>query len=191
MKRSFVLLSLLLTATPASAHVGVESIAGFPAGFGHPLSGLDHVTAMIAVGLWAALKERRAQWMWPAAFVSTMLVGGALGMAHVPIPLVEPGVLASVVVFGLLVAIAADLPVSAGVAIISVFAILHGHAHGTEVAGMVSGIEYMAGLAVATALLHAVGIAAAALLGVRHRNLVRIGGAACVAIGVGLIAGVP
>ena len=190
MKHASIPLILLLAATPAFAHVGVGSTSGFPTGFDHPLSGLDHVTAMIAVGLWAALKGGRAQWMWPATFVSTMLVGGALGIAHVPIPLVEPGILASVVVLGLLVAIAADLPVSAGVAIIAMFAVLHGHAHGAEVAETVSGIEYMAGFAVATALLHALGIVAAVLLRVRYRNLVRIGGTACIAIGVSLIAGV-
>ena len=116
--------------------------------------------------------------------------GGALGMAHVPVPFVEPGILASVVALGLLVALAVDLPIWVGVAVISAFAVLHGHAHGMEVPETASGIEYMAGFATATALLHAVGIAAALLLGQRFRPLVRLGGAACVAIGAGLIAGV-
>jgi urease accessory protein len=179
-----------LAASPAFAHVGIGETSGFSAGFEHPLSGLDHMTVMIAVGLWASLKGGRALWAWPAAFVGVMLVGGALGMAHVPIPFVEPGILASVVALGLLVALAVDLPVSAGVAVIAVFALLHGHAHGTEVSETASGIAYMAGFAIATALLHATGIGAASLLGVRFRNVVRLGGAACVAVGLGLVAGV-
>src|SRR6202142_307603 len=122
---------LVLAASPAFAHVGIGSTTSFVAGFTHPLFGLDHVTVMIAVGLWAALKGGRALWAWPAAFVGVMLVGGALGMAHVPIPLVEPGILASVVALGLLVAVAADLPIGVGAIIIGAFALLHGHAHGT------------------------------------------------------------
>ncbi len=113
---------------------------------------------MVAVGLWAALKGGRALWVWPAAFVGVMLIGGALGMAHVAVPFVEPAILASVVALGLLVALAVDLPVWAGAAIVAVFALLHGHAHGTEVAETMSGAEYMAGFALATATLHALGI---------------------------------
>jgi urease accessory protein len=181
---------LALAATPAFAHVGVGSTSGFFAGFEHPLSGLDHMTVMIAVGLWAALKGGRALWVWPAAFVGVMLVGGALGMAHIPVPFVEPGILASVVALGLLVALAVDLPVWTGAVIIGAFALLHGHAHGTGVPETASGIEYMAGFAVATAALHAVGIGAALFLGLRFRNLIRLAGAACAVVGVGLIAGV-
>ena len=84
-------------ATPAFAHVRIGSTASFAAGIGHPLSGLDHITVMVAVGLWAAPKGGRALWVWPVTFVGVMLVGGALGMAHVPVPFVEPGILASVV----------------------------------------------------------------------------------------------
>ncbi len=190
MKRIAPVTLLLLATTPAFAHVGVGDTSGFAAGLQHPLSGLDHMTVMIAVGLWAALKGGRALWVWPAAFVGVMLVGGALGMAHVPIPFVEPGILASVVALGLLVALAVDLPVGTGAAIIGLFALFHGHAHGTEVPETASGIEYMAGFALATALLHAAGIGAVVLLGVRFRAVVRIAGAACAAVGVVLIAGV-
>lgn len=180
----------LAAAMPAYAHVGIGTTSSFTAGFMHPLSGLDHMTVMIAVGLWAALKGGRAIWAWPAAFVGVMLGGAALGMAHVPVPFVEPGILASVVALGLLVALAVDLPVSAGVAIIGLFALFHGHAHGTEVPENAGGLEYMAGFAVATALLHAVGIAAGLGLGLRFRGLARVAGAACAAIGVGLAFGV-
>ncbi|UCI26494.1 HupE/UreJ family protein [Mesorhizobium sp. B2-8-5] len=180
----------LAAAMPAYAHVGVGATSSFSAGFAHPLSGLDHMTVMIAVGLWAALRGGKAIWAWPLAFVGVMLVGGALGMLHVPVPFVEPGILASVVALGLLVALAIDLPVSAGIAVIGLFALFHGHAHGTEVPENASGLEYMAGFAAATALLHGVGIAAGLGLGSRFRRLARAAGAACAAVGVGLALGV-
>ena len=180
----------LAAAMPAYAHVGTGSTSSFAAGFAHPVSGLDHMTVMVAVGLWAALKGGKAIWAWPLAFVGVMLVGAALGMLHVPVPFVEPGILASVVTLGLLVALAIDVPVSAGVAIIGLFALFHGHAHGTEVPENAGGLEYMAGFAMATALLHAVGIAVALGLGMRFRSLVRAAGAACAAVGAGLAFGV-
>ena len=181
---------LALIAGPAFAHVGIGETTSFGAGFYHPLSGLDHMTVMVAVGLWAALKGGRALWAWPAAFVGVMLLGGALGMGHAPIPFVEPGILASVVALGLLVGLAIDLPVWLGAVVIGVFAVLHGHAHGTEVPETASGIEYMAGFAIATAGLHGTGIAAAVLFGRRRRSIVRVAGAACVGVGMALIAGV-
>ena len=182
---------LLLGAGPALAHPGHGSTASFAAGIAHPFGGLDHITVMVAVGLWAALKGGRALWLWPAAFVGVMLVGAAFGMAHVPVPLVEPGILASVVALGLMVALAVDLPVWTGAAIVAVFALLHGHAHGTEVAETVSGAEYMAGFALATATLHGVGIGFAQLMTrAQLRPLVRIAGAVCVMIGAGLWSGV-
>ncbi|TGQ74312.1 MAG: HupE/UreJ family protein [Mesorhizobium sp.] len=191
MKRTSLSALLLLAAVmPAYAHVGVGTTSSFTAGLMHPLSGLDHMTVMIAVGLWAALKGGKAVWAWPLAFVGVMLGGAALGMAHLAVPFVEPGILASVVALGLLVALAVDLPVSAGVAIIGLFALFHGHAHGTEVPENAGGLEYMAGFALATAFLHAVGITGALGLGLRFRGLVRAAGAACAAVGVGLAFGV-
>ncbi|PBB38976.1 HupE/UreJ family protein [Mesorhizobium sp. WSM3868] len=180
----------LAAAMPAYAHVGVGTTSSFTAGFMHPLSGLDHMTVMIAVGLWAAMKGSKAVWAWPLAFVGVMVAGAALGMLQVPVPFVEPGILASVVAIGLLAALAVDLPVSAGVAIIGLFALFHGHAHGTEVPENAGGLEYMAGFAVATALLHGIGIAAALGLGLRFRPLARLAGAACATVGAGLAFGV-
>jgi urease accessory protein len=174
------------TALPAEAHVGVGPTSSFSSGFVHPLSGLDHVTVMLAVGLWAAQKGGRAMWAWPTVFIGVMLVGGILGMEHVPVPLVEPAILASTVAFGLLVALAVDLPVLAGVAIIGVFAFFHGHAHGTEAAVGAGGIEYLAGFAGSTALLLAIGIALASAPRSRFQGVDRAAGAACVALGAGL-----
>lgn len=174
---------------PAHAHVGAGATSSFAAGFGHPLSGLDHMTVMIAVGLWAALKGGKAIWAWPAAFIGVILVGGVLGMQQVPVPFVEPGILASVVAIGLLVALAVDLPVWLGAVVIGLFALFHGHAHGTEIPENAGGLEYLAGFALATALLHGVGIAAALGLGLKFRNLVRAAGAACAVVGFGLAFG--
>jgi urease accessory protein len=184
MKKTFSLVALLLVATPAFAHPG-HGAESFAAGIAHPLTGLDHVAVMIAVGLWAALKGGRALWAWPAAFIAVMLLGGALGMAHVTLPLVEPGILASVVVLGLMVALAVDLTVATGAALIGVFALLHGHAHGTEVVGNLGGIEYMAGFALATATLHALGIGFAQIMQrAALRPMIRLAGAACVMVGI-------
>jgi len=180
----------LAAAMPAEAHVGVGTTSSFASGFAHPLSGLDHMTVMVAVGLWAAMKGGKAVWAWPLAFLGVMLAGAALGMLHVPVPFVEPGILASVVALGLFVALAIDLPVSFGIAIIGLFALFHGHAHGTEVPENVAGLDYMAGFAVATALLHGIGIALGVGLGLRFRSLARAAGAACAAVGVGLAFGI-
>jgi urease accessory protein len=182
---------LALTSAPAFAHVGINSAASFAAGAAHPLTGIDHIVVMVAVGLWAALMGGRALWLWPATFVGVMLIGGVLGMAHVPLPYVEPAILASVVALGLLVALAIDLPVWGGALLIGAFAVFHGHAHGSEVAATVSGAEYMAGFAMATASLHALGISFALLMSRVHAGgFIRVAGFACVLVGVGLIGGI-
>jgi urease accessory protein len=188
-KLSLAALLMAAATMPAYAHIGIGPTSSFSAGFSHPFSGLDHLTVMIAVGLWAALKGGKAIWAWPVAFVGVMLAGAGLGMAHIPIPFVEPGILASVVALGLLVALAVGLPVSAGVAIIGIFALFHGHAHGTEVPENAGGFEYMMGFAVATTILHALGISTGLASGLRYRALTRAAGALCAAIGIGLAFG--
>ncbi len=189
-KATISALLLLAAAIPAHAHVGLGDVSSFHFGFMHPLSGLDHMAVMIAVGLWAALKGGRAVWAWPLAFVAVMLLGGALGMTGAPLPFVEPGILASIVVLGLLVALAVDLPIAAGVVIIGMFALFHGHAHGAEVPENAGGFEYMAGFALATALLHGIGISFGLGLGTSSRGLSRVAGGVCAALGIGLIFGV-
>jgi urease accessory protein len=167
----------------AHAHTGAEYAGSFAAGFRHPWSGLDHVLAMGAVGLWAGLNGGRALWAWPAAFVGVMVLGGALGIAGTALPFVEGGILASVVVLGLLVLAAARLPVIAGAALVAAFALLHGHAHGAELPGAAAAATYAAGFAIATALLHALGIGIAWLAGSERGRLVVRGAGALVAAG--------
>jgi urease accessory protein len=188
-RTAYLAFVLAASVVPAQAHVGMGPASSLSAGFGHPLAGLDHVAVMIAVGLWAAQKGGRAIWAWPAAFVGLMLAGSVLGMAHVPLAFVGPAILASVVALGLLVALAIELPVAAGATVVGLFALFHGHAHGTETGAGGAGLEYMAGFALATALLHALGIAAGLRLGARFAALVRAAGAACATLGAGLALG--
>ena len=172
----------------ALAHTGLEHAVSFAAGFSHPWSGLDHMLAMVAVGLWAGANGGRALWAWPVAFVSVMLVGGALGIAGVALPMVEPGILASVIVLGLLVLAAIRLPVAIGAALVALFALLHGHAHGAELPAEAAAASYAAGFAMATALLHGIGLGVAHLAtGARGALAVRGAGALVAAAGVALV----
>lgn len=151
----------LLFVTPASAHVGVSPAATFSHGFLHPMNGLDHVLAMVAVGLYAAsLAGAAAIWLVPAAFVVTMIAGGAIGYFGWSLPLVEQAIALSVVVLGLAIAVGVRLPMIAAMTLVGVFALFHGHAHGSEGAGQgLSFAPYTAGFVLATAGLHAVGVA--------------------------------
>jgi urease accessory protein len=142
----------------ALAHTGVDHDYSFLAGLSHPFTGLDHMLAMLSVGLWAGLVGGRALWAWPVAFVGMMLAGGVLGAAEIWLPLIEPGILASVVVLGLMIALAVQLPVLAGAAIVAVFALLHGHAHGSEVHLELGAATHGVGFVVATAILHGIGV---------------------------------
>ncbi|MFZ2099147.1 MAG: HupE/UreJ family protein [Oricola sp.] len=158
MKRIFLAAAFLLAAgAPAFAHLNPAEHGSFPAGFSHPMFGADHVLVMVAVGLWAWQNGGKAIWIIPTAFVGTMLFGFALALAGVPVPFVEPAILASVVAFGLLVAVAVKLPAVPAAAIVGAFALFHGHAHGGEI-GAAGELPYAAGFALATAILHGAGI---------------------------------
>jgi len=158
-------------------------------GVEHPFSGLDHILAMVAVGLWAAQLGGRALWSIPLTFVLTMAAGGALGFLGVPLPMVELGIASSVVVLGVLVALASRLPLAVSMVLVGLFALFHGYAHGAEMAAESSALWYGLGFMLATATLHAIGIgmALAAGRGVPAR-LVRVGGAAIAASGMLLLA---
>jgi urease accessory protein len=178
---------LVLASGTAEAHTGLEHAVSFATGFKHPWTGIDHMLAMVAVGLWAGLNGGRALWAWPAAFVGLMVAGGVLGITGVPVPMVEPGILTSVIVLGLLVLAAARLPVALGAALVALFALLHGHAHGSELPGEAAAATYAAGFALATALLHAIGLGVAHLAdGATGRTLVRGAGALVAVVGVAL-----
>jgi urease accessory protein len=182
-----LLLALGTGSGVALAHTGAEHAVSFASGLAHPFTGLDHMLAMVAVGLWAGLNGGRALWAWPAAFVGVMMAGGALGMAGVAMPMVEPGILASVIVLGLLILAAARLPVAAGAAIVAVFALLHGHAHGTELPAEAAAATYAVGFALATALLHGLGVLVALVArSAAGRLAVRGAGALVAAGGVAL-----
>jgi urease accessory protein len=186
MKKLTLAAALLLAPTAAFAHSGHGATASLFAGLAHPLSGIDHLTVMLAVGALAACKGGRALWLWPATFVGVMVTGAVLGMMQVGLPLVEPAILASVVVLGLLMALAVNLPTWLGAAVIGCAALFHGHAHGAEAAGY-GGAGYMAGFIATTAALHLAGIGA--VLGLRSASLqpfVRAAGVACALIGAGL-----
>ncbi|MCL5043623.1 MAG: HupE/UreJ family protein [Gammaproteobacteria bacterium] len=148
----------------AHAHPGHETLHGLFSGLGHPLFGFDHLLAMLAVGLWGAQLGGRARWLLPVLFVGVMLSGGALGMLGVSIPVVEPGIIASVVALGLFLLWARQVPLLASGALVSLFALFHGVAHGTEMPLQVSALTYALGFALATAALHIVGLQAGSWL---------------------------
>lgn len=176
-----------LAPSAALAHTGAEHALSFGSGFAHPFTGLDHMLAMVAVGLWAGLNSGRALWAWPAAFVGVMLIGGGLGMAGVHLPVVEAGILASVVVLGLLVLAAAQWPVMLGAGLVAVFALMHGHAHGAELPIGAAAVTYAAGFALGTAILHVVGLGLAQVASDGgSQRLVRGAGALIAAGGVAL-----
>jgi urease accessory protein len=157
---AFTLLSILLVPTLAQAHPAAPGHThGFSNGLLHPLTGLDHICAMVAVGLWAAQRGGRALWLVPTTFVSIMTVGGALGMGGIHIPYVEQGIATSVLVLGIFIAAAVRLPLVASMAIVGLFALFHGYAHGAEMPETASGFAYGIGFIVATASLHLAGIA--------------------------------
>jgi urease accessory protein len=157
---ALVAASLVLALTGAAeAHTGHGATSAFTAGFAHPFGGFDHLLAMVAVGLWAGLRGGPALWAWPASFVGAMVLGGALGMAGIGLPLVEQGILGSVIVLGLAAALALRPSLGLGAGLIALAGLLHGHAHGTEVPADASGFAYAVGFALATTLLHAAGVA--------------------------------
>jgi len=179
----------------AAAHTGADAGAhhhGFMAGFLHPLTGPDHLAAMVAVGLWSALAARRA-WpdlLWaPLGFAGMLLAGVLLGLAGVSLPAVEPMIAASLLVLGLLVATQWRLPALAAAALVGAFAVFHGVAHGYELAVESGAALTLAGMLAATVLLHGIGIAAGWALRHANRWVPRVAGAAVALLGAALLGG--
>jgi urease accessory protein len=185
-----VLIALLLVLLPAaaSAHSETGHVGGFVSGFHHPLGGLDHIVAMVAVGLWGAFLAGRAMWLLPVVFPLVMAFGGALGVLNVPVPSVETGIALSGIVLGLMVTFAMRPPLWVAALIVGIFAVFHGHAHGTELPTSANPMTYAIGFVIATGLLHLCGIAFGLL--VRWpwgRVAVRVGGVAIALIGFGFL----
>jgi urease accessory protein len=185
----FLALGAALVPAVASAHPGHEVVWDFNGGFLHPLSGIDHLVAMLAVGLWAAQLGGRSRWLVPLAFVSMMAVGGVLGRTGFVIPGTEQAIAASVLVLGLFIAIAVRPPVALGSALAGVFAIFHGVAHGAEMPATAGAMAYGAGFVLATACLHSVGLGLGLLMGRLSANAARFAGWAVAACGVALFVG--
>jgi len=185
----FALLLMLLPMN-AGAHTESGTIGGFVSGFQHPLTGLDHIVAMVAVGLWGAYLGAPAMWLLPVVFPVVMALGGGLGVLGTPLPAVEKCIALSGVLLGLAVAFAARPPLWLSATIVGFFAIFHGHAHGTELPEAANAMTYAVGFVIATGLLHLSGIALGLL--VRWpwgRVVVRTGGAAIAIIGLGFLLG--
>lgn len=179
---AFILAPCLLAAGPALAHLDPGEHGSFAAGLSHPAFGADHILAMVAVGLWAAGLAGRALWVLPATFVSAMALGFSLSLGGLPLPLVEPMILVSVLVLGVLVAVAVRVPITVAVAVTAAMGVFHGHAHGSEMGGA-GALAYLAGFTVATAVLHALGVAAG--LALRRVGGPLLARAAGVAVAIG------
>ncbi|HEY3046581.1 MAG TPA: HupE/UreJ family protein [Polaromonas sp.] len=189
-----LLLALALSVPlAAAAHTGVEGHAhpGFLTGFFHPLTGLDHLAAMVSVGLWSALAARRAgpELLWgPLGFAFMLLAGAVMGLQGVEIPAVEPMIAASLLVTGLLVTTRWHVPGVAAALLVGVFALFHGLAHGYELAGSANTWATLAGMLTATVLLHATGLGLGWALRRANTWIPRVAGAGVAAFGVALLA---
>ena len=182
---SGVLAVILFWTESAFAHVQKGEAAGFLSGLKHPVSGLDHVLAMVAVGLWGAQLGAPAVWVLPVAFPMVMACGGMLGLMGVPLPGIEYGIAASAILLGIAVMFEIRPPLAIAAFVVGIFAIFHGHAHGTELPAGQSGLLYSMGFVIATGCLHGVGIT----IGTVHRwvwgqRLLRLAGGVVLAGGV-------
>ena len=179
---------LLLAAGPALAHPGHGAQSGFAVGLFHPFSGLDHLLAMVAVGLWAGLTFRKSWWIWPATFVGFMLAGFVLGVGHAAAPAAEVAIAASVIGLGLAIGLEFKPPAAVGSALIALFALAHGYAHGQEMPAGADTVRFALGFGLATVVLHGAGLAVAwTILRGRARPFVRLGGLGVAAAGVAML----
>ncbi|MEW6645734.1 MAG: HupE/UreJ family protein [Pseudomonadota bacterium] len=188
MKFRHVVTTLGFVALPgiAAAHTGHGAVDGFGAGLFHPFGGLDHLLAMLTVGLWAAMLGGSAAWRVPAAFVVLLVIGAMLGLGGVQLPLLESFIAASVLVLGLAVTLAWRVPAGAGIVLVGVFALFHGQAHGAEVPVAADGLLYVTGMTLASVLLHLSGFGIGHVLKQRPW-LLRSGGALVAGAGAWLV----
>jgi len=156
--RLVVALAALALAQPVFAHEQAGVAGGLFSGLLHPLSGMDHLIAMVAVGIWGAQLGAPAIWVLPITFPLVMALGGVLGVLRIPLPMPEAVIALSALVLGAAVAMRLRLPFAAAAVVVAVFAIFHGHAHGAELPGSANPLAYGVGFVVATGLLHLCGI---------------------------------
>ena len=183
-------LLIVATSLPAAAHVGHGETDGFIHGFMHPIGGLDHMLAMVSVGMLAALLGGRALWMVPASFMAMMAVGAALAMSGFDLPFVELGISLSVIALGVAVALQLPLPMIGAMAFVGFFAVFHGLAHGAEMPVDASGASYGAGFLLATALLHLAGLVMGLVLArwaSKADVISRVAGGAIAVAGIALV----
>jgi len=178
---------LFSTSSVAFAHPG-HDVSGFAAGLMHPFSGLDHLLAMVAVGLWAAQSGGRKVWLLPATFMTMLAVGAGISMQWQSLPMVEAGIAASVLSLGLLIMLSLQLPVALSVSITALFGLFHGYAHGLELPQSAAPADYALGFLIATAALHLSGIAAGLAMRQRYAMISRVLGSAIAIGGVYLLA---
>ena len=191
--RALLALALIALPTAAFAHPGHVGDAGLIHGFMHPVGGIDHILAMVAVGVFAFVLGGRALFLVPLSFVGMMAVGFLLGVSGIGLPFVELGIALSSIVIGAAAAWGKPMPVAAAMSLAGVFAIFHGHAHGAEMPADAAGFEYALGFIAATALLHLAGIGAAMGVGKLSarfgKPVAQVAGAAFALGGVGVLAG--
>ena len=184
--KAIVLIAACACSTWASAHIGTEpgthSTLGLWDGLLHPLTGMDHLAAMLAVGFWSALTARRV-WTTPLAFAAMLLLGALLGLNGIELPAVEPMIAASLLVLGLLVALRTRLPAVLAATLVGVFAIFHGMAHGTELHGAASFWAPLLGMLISTLCLHVAGLGLGLALRCQNPWLPRMAGAAVTLLG--------
>ena len=186
----FVGLMLSMFATAAQAHMGAGVAGGFSSGFIHPITGWDHVVAMVAVGLWGAFLGSPAIWILPVVFPLVMAFGGMLGVMGVPIPFVETGIALSGIVLGLAVLFGVRVPIWVAAVVVGIFAIFHGWAHDAELPEAANPFAFAMGFVIATGMLHLCGIAFGFLTLVpKGQYLVRAAGAGITAVGAGFLFG--
>jgi urease accessory protein len=187
----FAAVPLVLAPGAAFAHVGAEPHVhtAFASGFLHPLTGTDHLAAMVTVGLWAAVLGGRARIAVPAAFLGLLAVGAGLGIAGIALPAVETAIVASVILLGLATAFGLKVPTPVAALLVGTFALFHGAAHGAEMPAFAGPLAYGAGFLAATAALHGAGLLAARIVAGADPRLVRLAGAGVAALGLALAAG--
>jgi len=195
MKRAAVttFVAFLVFAPAATlAHPGHYGVGGLAHGFVHPVTGIDHVLAMIAVGVLAAQYGSRALWLVPMSFLVAMGVAGAIGMAGIPLQIVEVGIGLSVVVLGLMIAFQIEPPTSVAEVVVGFFALFHGYAHGSEIPNGRAGLSFAVGFLIATALLLGAGVGLGLLLQRRtlSQRLIQASGRAMALVGIAVLAGV-